>query len=239
MIRLAKRTFREEIERDWSCGKKISRIQLLRWTKHQSALKVSTRVGSRLCGSKAAMTSDRVVSYLMLPLWEEVLWPFLDAWDTVRLRTTSTQWNVPKRYGPYGELFIFLLKKEPMVLRELVRFGPSIRPHCELLLLLMQKKKNFVPDSEAFNSFVGDGFTVPELKDGSEASEDEQADSSSENNVGNGALFVTGLRGPGDGIAHFLQDWEVAEVALSCRIALDILCQEWHEVERRLGWFGF
>ena len=24
----------------------------------------------------------------MLPLWEEVLWPFLDAWDSVRLRTT-------------------------------------------------------------------------------------------------------------------------------------------------------
>ena len=27
------------------------------------------------------MTSDRVVSDLMLPLWEEVLWLFLDAWD--------------------------------------------------------------------------------------------------------------------------------------------------------------
>ena len=60
------------------------------------------------------MTSDKVVSGLMLPLWEEVLWPFLDAWDSVRLRT---------RYGPYGKLFFFLLKKEPMVIRELVRFG--------------------------------------------------------------------------------------------------------------------
>ena len=39
------------------------------------------------------MTSDRVVSDLMLPLWEEVLWSFLDAWDSVRLRTTSSQWN--------------------------------------------------------------------------------------------------------------------------------------------------
>ena len=27
------------------------------------------------------MTGDRVVSDLMLPLWEEVLWPLLDAWD--------------------------------------------------------------------------------------------------------------------------------------------------------------
>ena len=67
-----------------------------------------------------------MVSGLMLPLWEEVLWPFLDAWDSVRLRTTSTQWNLPGRYGPDGELFFFFLKKEPTVLRELVRFGPSI-----------------------------------------------------------------------------------------------------------------
>ena len=72
------------------------------------------------------MTSVRVVSDLMLPLWEEVLWPFLDALDSLRLRTTSTQWNVPGRYGPYCELFFFFLTKEPMVLRELVWFGPSI-----------------------------------------------------------------------------------------------------------------
>ena len=70
------------------------------------------------------MACGRGGSGLMLPLWEEVLWPFLDAWDSVRLRTTSSQWNVPGRYGPYGELFFFLLK--PMVIRELVRFGSSI-----------------------------------------------------------------------------------------------------------------
>ena len=98
-------------------------IQLLRWTKPCSALKVSVKVGSRPCGSMVAMTGDWVVSDLVLPLWEEVLWPFLDAWDSVHLRTTSTQWNVPGRYGPNGELFFFLLKKEAMVLRELIRFG--------------------------------------------------------------------------------------------------------------------
>ena len=101
------------------------------------------------------MTSDRVVSDLMLPLWEEVLWPFLDAWDS----SSSS-----------------FLKKESMVPRELVRLGPSIRPHGELLFFLMQKKPAFVPDSEAFNSFIWDGFLVPELKGGSEASEDDQTD---------------------------------------------------------------
>ena len=36
------------------------------------------------------MISNRVVSGLMPPLWEEVLWPVLDAWDSVRLRTSSS-----------------------------------------------------------------------------------------------------------------------------------------------------
>ena len=178
------------------------------------------------------MTSDGVVSDL--PLWVEVLWPSLDAWDSVRLRTTATQWNVPGRHGPYGELFFFLLKKEPMVLRELVRLGASIRPHGELLILLVQKEPAFMPDSEAFNSFVGDGLLIPQLKGGSEASEDDQAD-----NVSNEALYVIGWHGSGDQISGHLQDWEVAKVALSCHLALEVLCQELYEVERRRGWFGF
>ena len=94
-------------------------------------------------------------------------------------------------------------------------------------------KTAFVPDSEAFNSFIGDGFLVPELKGGSQASDDDQAD-----NVSNEALCVIGLHGSGDKIFRLLQDWEVARVALSCHIALDMLCQELHEVERRRGWFG-
>ena len=38
-------------------------------------------------------------------------------------------------------------RNEPLVLRELVRFGPSIQPHGEFLFLLMQKKPAFVPPS--------------------------------------------------------------------------------------------
>ena len=91
-----------------------------------------------------------------------------------------------------------------------------------------------MPDSEAFNSVIGDGFPVTELKGESEASEDEQAD-----NVSNEALYVFGLHGSGDKISRYLQDWEVAMVALSCHMALDKLCQELYEVERTRGWFGF
>ena len=83
----------------------------------------------------------------------------------------------------------------------------------------------------------GMGFLVPEMMDGSEVSKDEQTDSLSENNLGNGPLLVIGLLRSGDAIALFLQDWEVAKMALSCRIALDMV--ELHDVERRSCWFGF
>ena len=33
---------------------------------------------------------------------------------SVRLRTASTYWNVPGKSGPHGELFFFLLMKEPV-----------------------------------------------------------------------------------------------------------------------------
>ena len=38
------------------------------------------------------------------PIWESV-WPYLDPMDSVCLRTASTVWNVPGKYGPHGELF--------------------------------------------------------------------------------------------------------------------------------------
>ena len=47
-------------------------------------------------------------------------------------------------------------------------------------------------------------------------------------NVGNDALYVIYMDP-----ATQSPSWEVAKVALSCHIALDMLCQEMHEVERR------
>ena len=156
------------------------------------------------------MTCGRVGSGLVpelwgKPLWEKV-WPFLDACDSVRLRTASTQWNIAGKYGPHGGLLFFLIQKKPAL----------------------------VPDSEALNSFIGDGFRVPELRGGSEASDGDQAD-----NLSNEALYVIGLHGSGDKISLSLQDWEMTKVALSCHMALDMLCQEMYELERRRGWFGF
>ena len=60
------------------------------------------------------------------PLWEGV-WPYVDPWDSVCLRTASTHWNVQGKYCPHGELFFLLLKKEPtVVLSELIEFGQGI-----------------------------------------------------------------------------------------------------------------
>ena len=50
-------------------------------------------------------------------------------------------------------------------------------------------------------------------------------------NVGNIALHVIELCGPGDKISLFLKDWELAKVASSCHMALDMLCQEMREAE--------
>ena len=47
----------------------------------------------------------------------------MDPWDSVRLRTASTRWNALRKYRLHGELFFFLLKKEPMVLSEFIEFG--------------------------------------------------------------------------------------------------------------------
>ena len=46
------------------------------------------------------------------PIWESV-WPHLDPMDSVCSRTAPMEWNVPGKYGPHGELFFFLVQKEP------------------------------------------------------------------------------------------------------------------------------
>ena len=77
-------------------------------------------MSSMACGREV---SGMVPEMWKKPLWERV-WLYLDPWDSVRLRTASTHWNVLGKYGPHGELFFFLLKKEPMVLSKLIEFGP-------------------------------------------------------------------------------------------------------------------
>ena len=69
-------------------------------------------------------------------------------------------------------------------------------PHSVPFFFLIQKKPAIVSNSEAFNSFIGDGLQVPELKGESEASGGSQA-----GNVNNEALHDIGLHGSGDKIS--------------------------------------
>ena len=48
--------------------------------------------------------------------------PFLGR-DAVGLRTTASVWNVSGKYGPHGELFLFLIKME---LTRAVEFKPFV-----------------------------------------------------------------------------------------------------------------
>ena len=98
---------------------------------------------------------------------------------------------------------------------------------------------NIQVETEKACALIGLHMTAEENAWRSDSASSVSSSSSCEDNVGNDALFVIGLQGSGDTIALFLQDWEVAKVALSCHIALDMLCQEMHEVERRRVWFGW
>ena len=104
-------------------------------------------------------------------------------------------------------------------------FSADVRKKCALIAL-------HVVAEEAMG---GEGFQVPELKNewemgcpkspmwesGDEAWLVEESVSSSgsrEGNVCNDALHVIGLHGSGVKISLFLQDWELAKVALSCHM---------------------
>ena len=133
------------------------------------------------------MSSDKVVSDLMLALWEEVLWLFSGCVGQCRSTHNLYAVESPKGIRAVRRAFLFPFGERADGPLRAGSAGPSIRPPGELLFLFMQKKPAFVPDSEAFNSFIRDGFLVPELKGGSEASEDEQVD-----NVSNEATHVIG-----------------------------------------------
>ena len=136
----------------------------------------------------------------------KLIWPFLDPWDVVGLRTTARIWKIPEKYGPCGELF-FLIKKGPVVFREMVDFG-----HC-------------IP-VETMKARAMCGLRMMEEMSSGTTSEDEEY---KEHNVGNLSLEVVEQGWSGGLVCLFLEDWELSRAALSCHLALDLLCQEMQE----------
>ena len=123
-----------------------------------------------------------------------------------------------------------------MVLSELVELGPCIPAEtvkaCALIGLHMMAEEN---------ALRLDGDSCPKLRDmwrygcpkspvwssvGDEWARSEGTSSFEdyEHNVDNLALEVVGQIG--QVVSPFLEDWELGRVALSCHMAMDILCQE-------------
>ena len=116
----------------WTCGKNISKTRWRHWRRHWNVWRIPTRIGiwflqfvvASLCrrnGFQHRWRKD-FAKRCGKGYWEGV-WPYLDPWDVVRLRTSS--WNVPRKYGPHGELF-FSIKTEPFGLTEAVQFKPFV-----------------------------------------------------------------------------------------------------------------
>ena len=147
--------------------------------------------------------------------------------DSVCLRTASVEWNVPGKYGPHGELFFFLIQKEPALALVGETFSPFFNADIRTSLFsadALKKCALIALHWIAEEGRGGDGCHAPGLGDEwkmgcpksptweSECdawSEGESVSSSGsrEGNVGNDALHVIGLYGPGDKISLFLQDW--------------------------------
>ena len=152
------------------------------------------------------------------------------------MRTVFTHWNAAGQYGPHGELFFFL-KKEPMVLSELVELMPCISAEtvkaCALIGLHMMAEENALRSNTDFSP-EGDmwRFDCPKSpvwsSNGVEwaGSEDASSLEYDEHNVGNLAVEVVGQNWSSEVISLFVEDWEVGRVALSCRLSMDLLCQE-------------
>ena len=175
--------------------------------------------------------------------------PCLDPMDCVCLRTASMEWNVPAKYGPHGELSFFLIQVEPALapvdetfstfFKADIRTSPfsaEVLKKCALVALHLIAEEGRGGEDGCHVPDLGDEWKMgcpksPMWESEGEAwSEDESVSSSGsrEGNVCNDALRVR-LYGPGGKISVFLQDWELAKVALSCHTAVDMLCQEMHE----------
>ena len=135
MIQLAKKTSSVEQEPAWICGKNTSKTRLWPWKKRWNAWRIHIRVGIwfhsvSLPVFVVAMACSIAGARILQEMWEgahwEGVWPCLDPWDVVRLRTSSSNWNYPRKYGPHSELFFFLIRKGPGALAQAVQFKPSV-----------------------------------------------------------------------------------------------------------------
>ena len=138
----------------------------------------------------------------------------------------STHWNVSGKYGPHGEFFFFLLKKEPMVLSELVECGPCFSAEkviaCSLNGLHMMAEENALRSDRDSSPDLGEmwEYGCPKSPvwsgDGFEGkrSGDTSSEEYYEHKFDNLAVGVVRQNWSSQVISLFLEDWEVGRVVL-------------------------
>ena len=94
VIQLAKKTFWAEHELAWISGKNTSKTGLRSWKKLWNAWRIPTRVGICFHSVGAKILQNMWEA----PCWKGV-WPCLDSWDVVRLRTSS---SFCEKYGAHN-----------------------------------------------------------------------------------------------------------------------------------------
>ena len=151
----------------------------------------------------------------MVPeLWSKLLWervrPYLDPWGSVRLRTASTHWNVPGKYGPHGELIFFLIKKEQVVASNEVLPNPCVSAEtleaCALIGLHLMAADHEVGSSGSQSLDLGEDTVIQKALTGMAT-------------LGHGALRTQRGKRCSESFGALLEDWNLRWVALSCHIA--------------------
>ena len=127
------------------------------------------------------------------------------------------------------------MKKEPTVLSELIEFGPCISAdtmNARALFGLQVMAEENALRSDSDSPDLGDmwryGCPKSPVWSSNEWAGSEDATSLEyyEHNVGNLAIEVVGQSWSREVISLFLENWEVGRVTLSCRLSMDLLCQE-------------
>ena len=150
------------------------------------------------------------------PFWEGV-WLCLDSWDSVRLRTLSTYWNVPQKYGPHGEVNFFLINKEPVVASDDVSSNPLVSAETHKACALIGLHLREAGSSGSQPSWNESALAPSETSFGCEEYEHNNECLATE---------VIGQDWPSEAVALFHDGWELGLVALSCHMAMDLLCQD-------------
>ena len=153
------------------------------------------------------------------PYYWEGVWPCLDPWDVVRLRTSSSCWNVQGKYGAARRAFLLPYQGgaggshvKPVVSAETLKT-------CALIGLHLLAAEGEAGSSGGQSLDFGDAwrYGCPQSpdwdSDGESWSESEGLSSSvfREHNVKCLALNVIGQNWSGEKVSLVLEDWELAE----------------------------